>query len=63
MGILILIIVVLIVLALACYAVSLLPIPGPPPVVPIIQCLFVVIAILFIIERAGLLSGCVGKLC
>lgn len=54
MGILILIIVVLIVLALACYAISLVPIPGPAPVVPIIQCLFVVMAILFIIEHAGL---------
>lgn len=63
MGILILIIVVLIVLALACYAISLVPIPGPAPVVPIIQCLFVVVAILVIVDRTGLLSGCTGKLC
>ena len=54
MGLLILIVVVLIVLALAYYAVELLPLPGPPPIKPIIQCIFVIIAILVIVQRAGL---------
>lgn len=54
MSLVLFIIVVLIVLALACYVVQLLPIPGPPPIKPCIEALLVVVAIIAILDRAGL---------
>lgn len=54
MGIILFIIVVLIVLALACYCVSILPLPGPPPIKPCIEVLLVVLAIVAILDHAGL---------
>jgi hypothetical protein len=55
MSLLIVIIIVLVVLALALYLVDLLPIPDNT-IKRIIQALCVLVAILFILDRAGIFS-------
>jgi|GEM_PF-1994086 len=55
MSILILLVIVLVVLALALYLVDLLPIPNNT-IKRLIQALCVLIALLFILERAGIFS-------
>jgi hypothetical protein len=56
MSILILIIVVLVVLALALYVVDLLPISNST-IKRLIQALIVLVALLFILERAGIFTS------
>ncbi|MEO7037730.1 MAG: hypothetical protein ABI548_27450 [Polyangiaceae bacterium] len=53
MGTLVLLIVVLVVLALAIYLIDLLPIPNSV-IKRIIQALFVLVALLFILDRTGI---------
>jgi len=50
-------VIVLVLLALALYAISLIPLPGPGFIKPLIQALCVVAAILVIAERAGIGLG------
>ena len=56
MTLLLFIAIVVIVLILALYVVDLLPV-GEPPLKNILKAVFVLIAILVIVQRAGLLGG------